>query len=136
MSSRRQPPVSFAIPLALTCNIFAQTKQDIPHLEKHGNVIQLYVGQQTFSDARRRSSQFQFFQSGQHASHLAKTVRDEPEHRPGTAVMGTDRTTEGKFDFGLVDGLISDAHANKLYVVLIMIRELEEHLFQLMSPNG
>jgi hypothetical protein len=119
MNSRRRLSVSFAILLALTCTVLAQTNQDIPHLQKHGSVIQLYV----------EGKPFLMLGGELHNSSSSSLDYMQPIW-PRLASMNLNTVLtpvsweliepqEGKFDFRLVDGLINAAHANKLRLVFL-----------------
>lgn len=103
----------------MTSAVFAQTNQDIPHLQKHGNLIQLYVHGRPFLMLggelhNSSSSSLDYMQPiwPKLASMNLNTVLApvsweliEPQER--------------RFDFRVVDGLINDAHANKLHLVFL-----------------
>src|SRR5512146_1328866 len=104
-------PISFAILLALASTLFAQTNQDIPHLQKHGHVIQLYVHGQPF-----------LMLGGELHNSSSSSLDYMQPIWPRLVSMNLNTVLapvsweliepqEGKYDFRLVDGLINDAHA-------------------------
>ena len=108
-----------AIILALTCSAFAQTKDDIPYLQKHGNGIQLYVHGKPFLMLggelhNSSSSSVEYMRPiwAKLASMNLNTVL-------APVSWELIEPQEGKFDFRVVDGLISDAHANNLHLVFL-----------------
>jgi hypothetical protein len=119
MNSRRTLPIIFAIVLALTCTVFAQAGQDIPHLQKHGSAIQLYVHRKPF-----------LLLGGELHNSSSSSLDYMRPIWPKLAAMNLNTVLapvswelieprEGTFDFRLVDGLINDAHANNLNLVFL-----------------
>lgn len=119
MNSRRTLSIISALLFAATCSVSAQPGQDIPHLQKHGSVIQLYV----------RDKPFLMLGGELHNSSSSSLDYMRPIW-PTLASMNLNTVLapvsweliepqEGKFDFRLVDGLINDAHTNNLHLVLL-----------------
>ncbi|HEU5403090.1 MAG TPA: beta-galactosidase, partial [Terriglobales bacterium] len=119
MSSRRQLPNFFIVLLVLASTASAQPQPDIPHLQKHGSVIQLYVHGQPF-----------LMLAGELHNSSSSSLDYMRSIWPKLAGLNLNTVLvpvsweliepqEGKFDFRLVDGLINDAHANKLRLVFL-----------------
>lgn len=119
MNSRRTLSIIFALLLALTCPVLAQKNQDVPHLQKYGSVIQLYVHGKPFlmlGGELHNSSSSSLDYMRPIWPKLASTNLNTVLAPVSWELIEPE---EGKFDFRLVDGLITDAHANNLHLVFL-----------------
>ena len=102
---------------SLALGTFAQ--QNIPHLEKHGNVTQLMVdgkpflilGGELLNSSSSSVSYMQPIWQKLAAMHLNTVV--------APVAWETIEPQEGKFDFTVVDGLIAGAHEHDLRLVFL-----------------
>jgi len=97
----------------------ALAQQDIPHLEKHGKVTQLVVdgkaflvlGGELLNSSSSSLSYMQPIWPKLVAMHLNAVV--------APVAWETIEPQQGKFDFAIVDGLISAAHEHNLRLVML-----------------
>ena len=97
----------------------ALAQQDIPHLEKHGKVTQLVVdgkaflvlGGELLNSSSSSLSYMQPIWPKLVAMHLNTVV--------APVAWETIEPQQGKFDFAIVDGLISAAHEHNLRLVML-----------------